>query len=397
MDIGKHLLKGQLYQFLRFIFRKRKFRLVFGLSCFILMLVISISLVESRVNEAFRSIIDVLYWAVVTISTVGYGDITVITFAGKVLLILMVLTGVLLVSLMTATFASIFTTTRIREGMGLKKIEFSNHVIVCGFNNNIERVVQSIIDSAPASVPDIVLVNNHQESELSAFIERFPGISISFVSGDFTLEAALLRAGVTSASSVILLADDGPDRSQKPDERTLLSTLTIKSISKDLTVCAEVLDATNVPHLKRAGVNQIVVAGEFSGFLLANAVMSPGVTEACREIIHSTYGADLRREKMPKELVGQTFKTAVIEFLERKGFILVGVVTERKSFNLENVLSGESTEIDDFIRRKFDEAGRSLEVEAKGWVTVNINPGLEYVITENDHAIVITPKRQEVS
>ncbi len=397
MDLKKRLQKGQYFQFLRATYRKRKFKLVFGMSCFILMLILLISIIESRVNEAFRSVVDVLYWAVVTISTVGYGDITVHTFAAKVLAVLMIMTGVLLVSLMTATFASIFTTTRIREGMGLKKIEFSNHVVICGFNANIERVVQGVIDSAPKSMPDIVLVNNHQESEISAFIERFPGISISFVSGDYTSEAALLRAGVTSAASVIILADEGPDENQKPDEKTLLSTLTIKSVSKDLTVCAEVIAATNVPHLKRAGVDQIVVSGEFSGFLLANAVMSPGITQAFREIIHSTYGSDMRREEMPRELAGKTFKTAVVEFIERYGFILVGVVTEKKTFNLENVLSGESSEIDDFIRRKFDEAGRSLEIEAKGWVTVNINPGMDYIITENDHAIVITPKHREVS
>jgi len=82
-----------------------------------------------------------------------------------------------------------------------------------------------------------------------------------------------------------------------------------------------------------------------------------------------------------------------MEFIDRHGYIILGIITEKKSFNMESILAGESTAIDAFIRRKFDEAGRSLEIESKGRLNVNINPGKDYIITEDDHAIVITPQK----
>ena len=64
---------------------------------------------------------------------------------------------------------------------------------------------------------------------------------------------------------------------------------------------------------------------------------------------------------------------------------------------MESMLAGESSVIDSFIRKKFDEAGRSLEIESKGRLTVRINPGKEYLISEDDYAIVITSKKEEAT
>ena len=383
---------GWLINFFRL---SRRFQLFLILSIIACFLILMIAELENPTNESFRSPIDVVYWAVVSISTVGYGDITVRHAVSKILVVALIVTGVLLVSLMTATFASIFTATRIREGRGLKKIELRKHVVICGFNQNIYGVIQSIIDAADRAAPDIVLVNDQPESDFSDLAERFPAASLHFVYGDFAGEPTLLRAGIRDAASVIILADTGPGNGEKPDERTLLATLTIKSITKDPEVCAEVVDANNVPHLTRAGVDQTVVAGEFSGFFLANAVMSPGITQTFREIISIKSGSAIRRLPMPRVLVGRTFREAAVDFLERDGSILIGVITEKKSFNLDSILTAESDAIDSFIRRKFTEAGRSLEIESRGRFNVRVNPGREYVITEDDYAVILTPKLEE--
>ncbi len=387
-------VKYKIEHLLRSIYRNRRFRLVIALVLFIVITVTIISLLEKETNEPFKSVLDVLYWAVVTISTVGYGDITVHNIISKILAIFLIVIGVLLMSFMTATFASIFTATRIREGMGLKKIELDNHIVICGFNDKIESVIQGMKTSVNITIPDIVLINSQPESEISDLTERFPEIKFHFVYGDYTSESTLLRASIAEAASVIILADPGPECTSKPDDRTLLAVLTIKSIIKELEVCAEVLDSSSVPHLKRAGVDQVIVSGEFSGFLLANAVMSPGIPQALRDIIIKE-GSDIQRLSMPRDIIGKTFVFAVNEFIERFGQLLIGIITEKQSFNMENVLTAETSAIDAFIRRKFDEAGRSLEIESKGRYTVKINPGKNYTISDYDYAIVLTPSKEE--
>jgi voltage-gated potassium channel len=389
------LKKNKTPNIIRFILRNHRFRWALVLSVFILLLVFVISLLEKSANRPFGSILEVFYWAIVTISTVGYGDITPHNIISKILAIFLIITGVLLMSFMTATFASIFTATRIREGMGLKKIDMEKHIVICGFNDNIENVIQSIISYAGNVIPDIILINSFPESQITGIIERFPGIPIHYVYGDYTAEATLLRASISKVSSAIILADPGPERTEKPDDRTLIATLAIKSMSKDIVVCAELLDAKSIPHLRRAGVDQIILSGEFSGFLLANAVLSPGISQALREIVSIHGGTDIRRATIPREFIGKTFREMTMDFIDSQGYIVLGIITEKKSFNMESILSGESSAIDEFIRRKFDEAGRSLEIESKGRLNVKINPGKEYIITEDDYAIVLTPQREK--
>ena len=293
---GRKVKKLHIWRYIR---HNRRLKWLLALSIFIIFLVVIISYVEVRSNEHFSSIWSIIYFAMVTIATVGYGDITPVTTAGRILTILLFSIGVVLIGIMTGSIASILTASRIREGMGLKKVELNRHVIICGYNFNIERVIGGIINAAKRSALDIVLINTRADSEITALIELFPEATIRFVHGDYTSESTLSRAAIEKASSVIILADPGPDGQSKPDDRTLLATLTIKSLAREVEVCAELLDFTNEAHLKRAGVDQIVLAGEFSGFFLSSSVTTPGITQALREIMKIRGGNNLRREKMP--------------------------------------------------------------------------------------------------
>src|SRR3989339_1472895 len=120
----KIILKKNI-RLLKEVFRNTYFRWTIVLSLLVLFLAIVISNVESPLNEPFRSIINVIYFTAVTVFTIGYGDITVKHDISKILDIVMIFIGVFLMSILTATFASVFTATRIREGMGLKKVELS--------------------------------------------------------------------------------------------------------------------------------------------------------------------------------------------------------------------------------------------------------------------------------
>ena len=376
------------------VFRSRKIRVLGSLLAVLIVLVMIISAVEVRVNDNLRALGDVFYWAVITITTVGYGDITPQTELGQFLTIILILIGVVLVSFFTATIASIMTATRIREGKGLERIDSHDHIVICGYNHNIGRVIEDIRNSASSVTPEITLINAHHETEITDLTEHFPELVIRFVSGDYTLEGTLRRAAISNASAAIILADAGHDGG-KADDRTLLASLAIKSIAEDVRVCVEILDAGNEIHLRRAGVDFIVLSAEFNGFLLANSVMSPGLPQAVRDIMLASEGGYLTRQPFPKEIVGRTFLIAAGEAMGRTGSVLVGVITEKRSFNLGTILSNEEGAIDDFIRRKFDEAGRSLEIESRGRLSVRVNPGPDYIITEDDLAVVITPHREQ--
>lgn len=394
--LSKILKQGGLFKRWRFLAHNHRARWIILFSFLMISLMFMIRDIEMSANRHFDSIWDSIYWSVVTIATVGYGDITPKTTAGKLLTIPLIILGVVLMSFLTGTIASILTATRIREGRGLQKLNLQNHVVICGYNSNIEQVISGIISSSRSS-PEIVLINTLPETEITDLIERFPAASIRFVSGDYTSESTLMRASIGKASSAIILADPGPEYLAKPDDRTLIAALAIKSVSRSMEVCAELLDSANEVHLKRAGVDQIIFSGEFNGFLLSSAVMTPGITQALREIMRTDRGSTIKRAPIPRELVGKPFRTAAMDFMERQGSLLIGIITEKKTFNMEDMLKGDKDVIDDFIRRKFEEAGRSAEIESKGRMSVSMNPGKDYLITEDDFAVILTSQNREMN
>ena len=107
------------------------------------------------------------WWAIVTMTTVGYGDFSPETPAGRLVAVLIMFAGISLVSLLTATISSIFVAQKIREGKGLEKLNLTNHLILCGWNPNGERVLDSIQHLSGMKKRDLVLINELNEEEVT--------------------------------------------------------------------------------------------------------------------------------------------------------------------------------------------------------------------------------------
>ena len=145
------------------------------------------------------------WWAIVTITTVGYGDYSPETMSGRALAVILMLSGIGLVSTVTGSISSIFTTRKIMEGKGLSMIESSNHIVVCGWNENIEHLLACMSQITSQTNKDVVLINDLSEDQLNSILAKFPNLNIKFTRGDYSNETTLNLANIKEASSVILL------------------------------------------------------------------------------------------------------------------------------------------------------------------------------------------------
>lgn len=343
--------------------------------------------VERHKNEQFQDVEDALWWAVITVTTTGYGDKYPITPAGRLITGILIFTEMGLVSVFTATIASALTERRLKEARGLEQITTAGHIVICGWNPNAEGVIQTLVDLKANESSDIVLLNNLPEDQVQELILRLQGIQLRYVHGDFALEGALRKANIQNASSVIIMADLlGGDRA-KADERTILGTLTIKSINRDVKVCAQLLSKDNEQHLKRAGADEIVLIGEFTGFLIASAAYLPGVNSVVKELLVERMGNGFQRLDVPPEFVGRTYFDLLVHCRREHRATLIGVISEEKGMTMEDMLTDSA--IDNFIRQKFAEAGKESLFQVGGGTHVRVNLPDDYPIGENDHAIVI--------
>ncbi len=371
-------------------------RIIVGLFCLILTVAVAVYLVEHVGGNIknFSSMGDALWWAIVTMTTVGYGDITPITPLGRALALLVMASGIGLTALFTATVASYLVEKKILEGRGMEDIKFKRHIIICGWNSRAMNIVEKIAENKSKS-PPLVLINELPEEHIANVLRTIKGVQVKYVRGDFVHEGVLQRANVADADVVLLLMDTYHSRPEtRPDDRTVLAAFTVRDLNPKIRLCAEVENPESIPHLKRAGVETVVSLGGYNDFLLTNAAVAPGVTLAVQEILSFERGQSLQQQPFPHSLVEKSFKEASSHFRNQGGGLLVGVAREeQEGMNLDDILSGDMSAIDRYIKKKFKGLEQTYFTK-RNRLIVNINPPDDYVIKQNDTALVIAQEEQ---
>jgi voltage-gated potassium channel len=288
----------------------------------------SILILEYDVNQGFRSFGDVIWWTIVTASTVGYGDKVPETAGGRLIAILVIVVGVLTASIVTGRIASWLVEWKIKEGSGLatqKKLR--NHLVISGWKNDMANFLMGILKANPKlTSEDIVLVSMVKPAAVEN-LRSVPELqNIGFVRGDYADEAVLNRANIRGAAKVLVLADSSIDASpQEIDSRTVMTALTIKSISKDIYTCVELIDSKFERYLRSVHCDEVFLSRHHNRILLANASAESGVSHIIGNLLDMEHNRLVTRE-LPARFVGESFAILSQHFMEAENGILIGVL-----------------------------------------------------------------------
>jgi voltage-gated potassium channel len=337
-----------------------------------------------------HSIWDGIWWAVVTVATVGYGDRFPISVGGRIVGFVLMFFGVGVMSLLTATIASIFVEKKIMEDKGLETVKIKDHVIICGWNRHTEDVLAGLTTYGSAGDAMIVLINELSVDEIESLRLKYKKCNLKFLRGDYVREDVLLRASITHARFAVIMADvSGGHSLERTDERTTMAALAIKYLAPKVKTIAELLDGENRQHLKRANVEEIIVRGEHIGSLLATAVKFPGLPRLISGMLSPGDVNKFWRVEIPKSFIGETFRDLSAHYRDKQNAILIGFLKEKKAMKLEDILSDNTSEIDNFIRDKIREAKKDFFYE-KDEARMVVNPPDNYTIGPDDYAVVLS-------
>ncbi|WP_457755018.1 ion transporter [Thermovibrio ammonificans] len=276
-------------------------------------------------NRAFSSIFEALYWGVVTISTVGYGDITPQTKVGKFLASLLISGGIVLVSALTATFsATLINRMNILKGEGIKMDKLKEHLVICGWSESGEELLEQIIARGLDKEKPIVLVTEYDRKELGVELSRY----ILYKRGDFTKEKVLLEVSVPNASEVVILGERHEGLTDRNvDARTALTAMLVKTMNPSAKVFVEVLHDENAEVFeKRLNVDGVFIYGKVIGRLLFSSITNPGA----EKLLDGLLTSELIELLPVKKLKGvKTFGELVV-WLRKKGVLPVAVQEGRR-------------------------------------------------------------------
>ena len=345
---------------------------------------------QQAADSNIHSVWDGIWWAVVTVATVGYGDRFPISVGGRIVGFVLMFFGVGMMSLLTATIASIFVEKKIMEDKGLEIVKVKDHLIICGWNQHTEEVLAGLTTYGLTGDAPIVLINELSVDEIESFRLKYKKFNLKFLRGDYVREDVLLRANIAGARFAVIMADvSGGHSLERTDERTALTALTIKYLAPQVKTIAELLDGENRQHLKRANVEEIIVRGEHIGSLLATAVKSPGLPRLISGMLSLGDTNKFWRVEIPKTFIGRSFRELSTHYREKQHAILIGFLKDKKAMKLEDLLSDNTSVIDNFIREKIRETKKDFYYE-KDEARIVVNPAGDYTIGPDDYAVVLS-------
>ena len=306
----------------------------------LLFLIVFLSAIFISIAENW-TLVDALWWSIVTLTTVGYGDVTPVTPVGRFVATLDMFIGIGILATLSATLASILVDQKIMEGLGMSSYNFEEHMILCEWNHRAKTIIKELRLDPQTNRTPIVLI---------AELERKPidDRNLYFVQGSVTDET-LQRANLAQAKTVIILGDDKLPDSQR-DSKVILSTLTIESINSDAYTIVELVHESYVTTCKRANADEIIVSSELSGMLISQAALNHGVSHVVADLISADdEGNQLYKLPPIKERIGSPFIEIFIYMKQAYQCIVVAIQKGPEGEVISNPSTEYRLEADDYL------------------------------------------------
>ena len=224
---------------------------------------------EAHDNPKIHTLFDAIYWALITISTVGYGDITPVTPEGRVLTMVLIIFGIGFISFATSIIATAFTEKLeelkservVREAKSMENI-----YLICGFSNEAEILCEKF----KKENQDFIVVDLDEDRVKRAVFRGYIAMK-----GDVTDKEFLKKLNFDNISKIFILTND--------DIANAFMILSLRFLSKEIIALAN--DERNISKFQKAGAAYVVVPTTVTALLMAEYIGRPITFEVIDAIL----------------------------------------------------------------------------------------------------------------
>ena len=260
---------------------------------------------------------DAFYMTVITVSTVGFGELHPLSEAGRLFVAFFILYNLVVVAYLVSVLSTFIFDGELRKLFNMYRTDqeirrFSGHVIVCGFGRNGRKAYQELRLNGASVV--VVEQNDQLMKDLSAGRtgedydgDGVAGGQIFTVMGDATHDLILQQAGVTRASALITALPKDADN--------VFVALSARALNPHLKIIARASYKTSESKLISAGANSVVMPDEIGGSHMANLVVRPEVIRFL-DLISGLSADKLRLEEISFNQLRQELRGRSIRALD---------------------------------------------------------------------------------
>lgn len=269
---------------------------------------------------------DAIWWAVVTMTTVGYGDFAAVTPVGRFIIsYLCMFLGIGIIGYLIGFLAEHILQTISKTRRGLMKITDEQHLILCNYpgENKIVEVVSELRAAPQYEKCEMVLVTD----ELTELTEKLKALKLKFVKGIPTDEEILYQANILACGGVIILADQ--HASQASDERSFAIGSIVELIGRkhdqDIKTVVEVVSRRNLKLIQRSDVDGMISNDGITSRMLVQEFLYPGIHDVFQQLLSNVTGSQFYI--FPTTLVGRRVIDIQTEILKHPANIqIIGII-----------------------------------------------------------------------
>ncbi|RUM77232.1 MAG: potassium channel protein [Sulfurovum sp.] len=270
---------------------------------------ISLYVLEEKVNPRINTLFDAMYWALVTISTVGYGDITPVTHTGKVVSMLVIIGGIAMLSFATSVIVSAFSEklSELKEGRVVEQINKSkSFLIICGYG----QMTKMFLRQGKHTMENYVILEKDSTRVLEAQKDGY-----AVIQEDASRYKTLQKFNTQNAQiTVLCLAAN--------DIENIYISLNAKTVSKQIKVIARASSDKMAKKFKFAGVDYVLLPNIVANSMVHAAITQPAMYKAMKGILE---GNNISHEIIAYNHIGIVGKSVGSLAFKKNKLLLVGI------------------------------------------------------------------------
>ncbi|PWH81825.1 potassium channel protein [Algibacter marinivivus] len=299
------------------------FRTKIYTAIFLLIIILMIG-VFGYVMISGYSWVDALYMTVITMTTVGFGEVVPLDDESKIFTIFLILASVVIVgyalSIITEYILSKNDVEELKHKKMQKKIDsFKNHIVICGYGRNGKQAARKLT----AYNKQFVVIEKNKEME-----ERMQLDGVAYVIGNANEDEVLVTAGVDRAECFISALPNDADN--------LFVVLSARQLNSKINIISRASNESSYDKLKFAGANNVILPDKIGGDHMASLVVVPGLMEFIDNL--SIVGkSDINIEEVAVEKFYDSKKPRTIKDLDlrkKTGCTVIGYKDENGEYTV---------------------------------------------------------------